>query len=587
MALQDHIRSLLQEAIQKAQKTGTLPAFSLPPLQITRTRDAAHGDLATNCALVLAKSAQCKPRDIAEQIVQHLPASDLIERAELAGPGFINFYLSDAARFEAIYEALDLGEDYGRSDLGKGKRIHMEFVSANPTGPLHVGHGRGAAYGACVYALLKHVGYHVHADYYVNDAGRQMRILALSTWIRYLQCLDEKVSLPEKAYQGDYIIDVAKQLIDAHHTRFYQKAAALEAAQPTIDPVEKPEAYLDALVEMAIHLLGKTDFELIRQTVLNHILEDIRDDLSAFGVEYDEWFRESRLIEDGQLDAGIAQLKAQDTVYEKEGALWFRATQFGDEKDRVLIRANGQPTYFASDVAYHLYKYNQGYDQIIDIFGADHHGYTPRINAFLKGLGKDPSQLTVLFVQFAILYRGKEKVSMSTRGGDFVTLRALREEVGNDAARYFYIMRKPEQHLDFDLSLATSRTNENPVYYIQYAHARIASVWRQLREQSLTFDMAAGKTHLSALNSAHETELLRQIAHFPEIIEAAATQYAPHTLAYFLQDFANAFHSYYNASKFLVDDASLRNARLCLIAATQQVLRNGLRLLGLSAPDAM
>lgn len=582
------IRDAVYQALTCLELDIDMSNFNRERINVERCRNPEHGDFACNIAMMLAKQAKTNPRELATTIIANIPSSSEIAEISIAGPGFINFRLTDTALLPVITDILSQANRYGDNDYGKGKRVHIEFVSANPTGPLHVGHGRGAAYGACVANLLSHVGFDVHREYYVNDAGRQMRILALSVWIRYLQFFKEPIELPKNAYQGNYIRDIAEQLNQQYQNRFHHNAAQILEQLPTdIDPVEDKESYIDAFVSVAKQMLGEENFAIIHDQGLSSILADIEDDLGEFGITYQEWFRESKLFDMGWLNEGVDLLKQHGYTYEQDNTLWFRATELGDEKDRVLIRSNGQPTYFASDVAYHLYKYNQGYDHIIDVFGADHHGYISRIRSFLKGLGKDPDKLTILLVQFAILYRGKEKVSMSTRSGEFVTLRELRYEVGNDAARYFYIMRKPEQHLDFDLDLAKSQSNDNPVFYVQYAHARVCSVWRQLDSNSLEYDQNIGIENLSALSLAHEKQLIATLAHYAEIIHNAAINYEPHLLANYLQELAAQFHSYYNACKFIVDDQALRNARLCLIAAVRQVIANGLHILGLSAPETM
>lgn len=584
------IAELIQQALTTLQSTKQLPN-DLPQrdIPIENCRNPDHGDFASNIALTLAKIAKQPPRQLAEQIVKLIPKNNHITDITIAGPGFINFKLTQDDTIAIVNTILKQQDQFGHQTLTKPQSVHIEFVSANPTGPLHVGHGRGAAYGACVANLLRAAGYSVHSEYYVNDVGRQMRILALSTWLRYLEHHGQTITLPKKAYQGDYIIDIAKTLSPTTEINIPNANTTLRNNIPTdiTDNKEQGDQYIDACIEQMIKLIGQTEFDHIRCHTLDAILADIKEDLGEFGVTYTEWFRESRLMQEQRFEAGIELLKQHGYTYEKAGALWFRATELGDEKDRVLIRANGQGTYFASDVAYHLYKYNQGFDRIIDIFGSDHHGYIARIRAFLKGLGQDPDKLTISLVQFAILYRGKEKIPMSTRSGQFVTLRELRQEVGNDAARFFYIMRKPEQHLDFDLTLAASRSNENPVYYIQYAHARICSVWRQLGQQQLTWDQDAGLTALAQLNSEHEQNIFKSLARFPELVQTAAERLEPHLIAHYLQTLANLFHTYYNASKFIVEDNDQRNAKLCLIAAVGQTLRNGLSLLGISAPEAM
>ncbi|MDP1574280.1 MAG: arginine--tRNA ligase [Coxiellaceae bacterium] len=554
-------------------------------IQLTRTKDESHGDFATNIAMMLAKKMGQNPRELAQKIIDALPKSPVIINVEIAGPGFINFFLNANSEHDSIKNVLSLKEKYGASQQGAHKKIHIEYVSANPTGPLHVGHGRSAAYGACVSNLLMTTGYDVHREYYLNDAGRQMRILGTSIWLRYIELHGEKITLPLNFYRGTYVIDIAKVLQKNHGDKF---VLPFEKILPSIaDTVDTKDDFIDQLTVNLSKALGADNYEIIRQLGVDDVTADICDDLKEFGVVYDEWFPESTLYKNGFLEKGIEALKKHHFTYEKEGALWFRATDLGDEKDRVLVRANGVPTYFASDVAYHTYKYDQGYDYIIDMFGADHHGYLPRIKAFLKGMGKDTDKLTILLVQFAILYRGQERVSMSTRAGEFVTLRELRHEVGNDAARFFYVMRKAEQHLDFDMELAKSTSNENPVYYIQYAHARICSVWRQLAEKKLRFDETSGLSHLDLLNTPEEKALITAIASYPELIADAAKSYAPHKVAHYLQTFAAHFHAYYNAHKFIIEEAALRDARLCLIKAAQQVIFNGLTILGVSAPEMM
>lgn len=590
--MKNHLAQLLTDAVHGLQAGGGLPADLEINLQIERTRDRAHGDFACNVAMTLAKAARSKPRDIAEKIVAALPASALVTNVEIAGPGFINFYLSPAAYHSVLNDILAQGIGYGRSDLGGGRSIQVEFVSANPTGPLHVGHGRGAAYGAAVSDLLEAVGYRVHREYYVNDAGRQMDILGTSVYLRYLDLCGEKFDFPSNGYKGDYVWDIAATLHRTHGNALQHSVAEVfknipaDAGKSTDDGGDKEE-HIDALIARARGLLGAERYREVFDLGLNVILDDIRRDLAEFGVEYTAWFSERSLTENGTVARTIERLQASGHVYEKDGALWFRSTDYGDEKDRVVARDNGQTTYFASDIAYHMHKLERGYSRIIDVWGADHHGYVPRVKAALAAIGEDPAKLDVLLVQFAILYRGGEKAQMSTRSGEFVTLRELRHEVGKDACRFFYVMRKCEQHMDFDLDLAKSESNENPVYYIQYAHARVMSVLRQMNEKGLQWDQANGAANLQRLTESHETELMVSLARYPEIIEAAAINHEPHQIAHFLRELANDFHTYYNAHQFLVDDSAVRNARLNLIQATRQVLANGLGLLGVSAPDSM
>ena len=557
-------------------------------INLERTRDRSHGDFASNLAMVLCKLAHSKPRELAERLVANLPASERVTRVEIAGPGFINFFLSPAAYHENVTQILQQGERYGHCGLGEGKLVLVEFVSANPTGPLHVGHGRGAAYGATVADLLEAVGYRVHREYYVNDAGRQMDILAASVYLRYLELCGEDIPFPSNGYKGDYVWDIGASLHRKHGDALRHPAQALFDGVPADEPDGgDKELHIDALVSRSKELLGQGTYREVFDLGLDSILENIRRDLEEFGVHYDAWFSERSLTGNGSVQRAIERLKLSGHVYEKGGAQWFRSTDFGDEKDRVIVRENGQSTYFASDIAYHMNKLERGYDRVIDVWGADHHGYVPRVKAALMALCDDVAKLDVLLVQFAILYRGGEKVQMSTRSGEFVTLRELRQEVGNDAARFFYVLRKCEQHMDFDLDLAKSQSSDNPVYYIQYAHARVASVLRQLQEKGLQWDAEAGRHELGRLTESHEDALLVNLARYPEIVESAAVQHEPHQLAHYLRELANDLHTYYNAHQFLVADEALRNARLNLIAATRQVLANGLGLLGVSAPDSM
>jgi len=586
--LKDQLVTRLAAAVQQLQADGTLPADIAPDIMVERTRDRAHGDYACNLAMTLAKAARCKPRDLAERIVAALETDAQVNRVDIAGPGFINFHLGADAWHGVIADILTRGGNYGRSELGKGQRVQVEFVSANPTGPLHVGHGRGAAYGAAVADLLVAIGYDVHREYYVNDAGRQMDILATSVWLRYLELGGEDFAFPANAYQGDYVQDIAAALRREHGDAYHHTSAEVFAnLPPDATAGGDKEDYIDALIARSRQLLGDNRYRFVFELGLNTILDDIRDDLALFGVNYETWYSERSLVESGAVNRAIERLRHSGQVYEQSGALWFRSTDYGDEKDRVLVRDNGQATYFASDIAYHMDKLERGFARVIDIWGADHHGYVPRVKAALQALGDDPARLDVLLVQFAVLYRGGEKMQMSTRSGEFVTLRQLRKEVGKDAARYFYVMRKCEQHLDFDLDLAKSQSNDNPVYYVQYAHARVMSVFRQLQEKQLQWDQAAGNAALATLVEPHEQELMIALSRYPEMLEAAALNHEPHHLTHYLRELANAFHTYYNAHTFIVSDAPLRNARLNLIEATRQVIANGLELLGVSAPDSM
>jgi arginyl-tRNA synthetase len=560
-----------------------------PPtaVSVERTRDPQHGDFATHVALRLAKSTRTKPRDLAQAIIAALPKSPLVARAELAGAGFINFFLTPEAYSRELARIHELGDRYGRSNLGGGERVMIEFVSANPTGPLHVGHGRQAAYGATLANLLNAVGCSVSREYYINDAGRQMDILTVSTWLRYLELGGQELPFPANGYRGDYVRPIAAFLQTVAGARLQRPAADVLANLPRDAPAGDKEVYIDALIARARELIGSDGFQRVLEVALERMLADIRDDLEQFGVSFDRWYSERALGESGAIDRALERLKAQGRLYEKDGAMWFRATEFGDEKDRVVVRENGVRTYFASDIAYHLEKRERGFSRLIDVLGADHHGYVARVRAGLEAMGEPGNSLEVNLVQFVSLFRGGEKVPMGKREAQFVTLRELREEVGNDACRFFYLMRSHEQPLDFDLELAKSRTNENPVYYIQYAHARVCSVMKQLDARGFEFDREEGLAHAGLLSGEHEQAVLKSLTRYPENLELAATTRAPHALVHYLRELANSFHTYYNAEQFIVPDPELRNARLALVEAVQQVIRNGLTLLGVSSPESM
>ncbi|MEJ2142686.1 MAG: arginine--tRNA ligase [Gammaproteobacteria bacterium] len=586
--MKSRLKTLINQAIESLQQDNTLPAELETNIQIERTRDKSHGDFACNIAMMLAKVARCKPRDLAEKITASLPQASEVEKVEIAGPGFINFFLSNSAFHAVVPNILDAGEQFGRSQVGAGKKVQVEFVSANPTGPLHVGHGRGAAYGATVADLLEALGFDVHREYYVNDAGRQMDILAASVWLRYLELCGEELPFPVNGYKGDYVWDIAAALHRENDDGLRHGWNEINKDLPAdeTDGGDK-EKYIDAIINKAKSLLRDDQYRLVFDLALNYILDDIRDDLHHFNVNYDEWYSERSLTDSGAVMRAIERLEKSGHTYEKAGAIWFKSSDYGDEKDRVIVRDNGQTTYFASDIAYHMDKLERGFDRVIDVWGADHHGYVPRVKAALEALGDDPSKLDVLLVQFAVLYRGGEKAQMSTRSGEFVTLRQLRKEVGSDAARFFYVMRKCEQHMDFDIDLAKSQSSDNPVYYIQYAHARVASVFRQLDEKGINYDQGSGLANLDKLAEHHEVGLFNNLNRYNEVLENAALNHEPHQLAHYLRELANDFHTYYNAHQFIVDDEVIRNARLCLISACQQVIANGLGLLGVSAPDNM
>lgn len=579
---------LLQQAVTTLKEQGILDRDLAVQIHLERARDAEHGDFATNLALLLAKPAKSNPRQLAEKIVAALPYDKLVSKVEIAGPGFINFFVNPDSQFEIVKHIHDAGPTFGLSTMGAGKRVQVEFVSANPTGPLHVGHGRGAAYGSAVADLLAAAGFEVEREYYVNDAGRQMDILATSVWLRYLEECGEVLPFPSNGYRGEYVREIAFNLHKSAGDAYRQATATVLNDIPADehDGGDK-EKHIDALIERTKALLGKDAYEAVFSAGLDEILADIQDDLGEFGVSYQHWFSERLLMDDGSIEQALKRLDAAGFLYLQDGATWFASSRLGDEKDRVVIRDNGQSTYFASDIAYHMNKLDRGFDQIVNIWGADHHGYIPRVRAAMQALGADESKLKVLLVQFAVLYRGDEKVQMSTRSGEFVTLRQLRNEVGKDACRFFYVMRKSEQHMDFDLKLATSKSNENPVYYVQYAHARVCSVFRQLDEKGRQRNLLLGMEHLNLLTEEHESALLMTLSKYPETLERAASQYEPHQLIHYVRELANQFHSYYNAHQFLVDDDKLCNARLNLIAAVRQVLVNVLNLLKINAPETM
>lgn len=582
------IETLILQAVDTLKANGDLDINTLPAVTIERSRDAQHGDFATNLALILAKAAKTNPRQLAEKVLAALPAHDAVTKVELAGPGFINFFINPVAQYAIINTIHELGRDFGLSTVGTGKKVQVEFVSANPTGPLHVGHGRGAAYGSVVADLLQAAGFDVEREYYVNDAGRQMDILATSVWLRYLEECGEVFVFPSNGYRGDYVRDIAAKIYKNSANAYHQPIAALLDNIPADEPQGgDKELHIDALIAKAKTLLGLQNYRAVFQVGLHDILEDIKADLSEFGVNYQHWFSEQQLVNDGSVEKALNRLRDGSHLYEKDGATWFASSELGDEKDRVVVRENGQYTYFASDIAYHHQKLERGFDQLINVWGADHHGYIPRVRAAIRALGADDSKLKVLLVQFATLYRGEEKVQMSTRSGEFVTLRQLRNEVGKDAARFFYAMRRSEQHMDFDLKLATSKTNENPVFYVQYAYARVCSVLRQLDEKGFQRNVQLGMDNLTLLSAEHEIALLGALARYAEALEKAALQHEPHLLINYLRDLAHEFHTYYNAHQFLVDDAPLRDARLNLVCAVKQVLANGLGLLNITTPETM
>ena len=578
--MQAQISKLLAAAVSRLQAAGDLPADLDAEVRVTRSKDKAHGDFASSLALRLSKPSGIPARLLAEKIVEHIPENPDIARIETAGPGFINFYLHTGTEAGILDQIIHEKNRFGHSQERSNRKILIEFVSANPTGPLHIGHGRGAAYGATIANLLEATGNEVQREYYVNDMGRQVDILTVSVWLRYLELCGQAPYFPVNAYQGDYIWDIAASVHREYRDTF------LHPVESHLQPAEQEdaEAYIDTVIRLAKALLSGEDYAALCRCALDTIADDIRNELERFAVSFDRWYSERSLTQ-ARIQSAIDTLTQNGHTYRKDGALWFSSTEFGDEKDRVLVRDNGQATYFASDIAYHLDKYERGFDQLINIWGADHHGYIQRVQAAMQALGKDPGCLRILLVQFANLYEDGKKLAMSTRSGEFVTLRQLRQQVGRDAARFFYVMRKCEQHLDFDLDLATSKTQDNPVYYVQYAHARICSILRQ--HHPPVQDDALTGADASLLVQEQEKTLIKLLAQFPETVQSAADQLAPHVIVGYLRSLANSLHSFYNAHQVLVSDTALRDARLKLIRAVQIVLGNGLTLLDVSAPEQM
>ncbi len=573
------IQGLLSHSIGRLVGMGEVPVGAFPVnMPVEASRHSGHGDYATGVAMSMARASGMKPRDLADRIQANLPPADFLERTEIAGPGFINFFLAKEALTGLVGEILERGDSFGKSAPGSFSRILVEFVSANPNGPLHVGHGRGAAFGDALARLLRAAGHHVDTEYYVNDLGRQMDILCVSVWIRYLQIHDLNIELPDGAYQGEYVVESARKL------KHKEGASLVCADSAQIDiQLDDKDATLTELISRTRQILGEDVFFRLRDNMLADMVEKIRSDLKLFGVQHDRWFYESQVSEQGDVDRAIKVLRDYGFLYEADGATWFRSSEFGDEKDRVVVRANGDLTYFASDIAYHLDKMRRDYDLVINIWGADHHGYVARMKAAMEASGENPKRLQILLVQFATLFRDSVKMSMSTRSGEFVSLKELIEETGRDAARFFYILRKSEQHLDFDLELAKRQSGENPVYYVQYAHARICSVMRQMNERGLK--RTGGDNSLLSQDS--EMDLLRRLSRFPDVVLSAATDYEPHQIAYYLRDVATDFHSFYNKERILDCEDALRCARLDLIDSVRQVLANGLDIIGVSAPVSM
>lgn len=561
--MKEIVTELLESALATLQSEGTLPSDQTFSPQVGNTKDKAHGDYACNVALVAAKAAGCPPRQLAENLISKLPASSAVAKVEIAGPGFINFFMSTASAFEVVNTILDQGHGYGRNNQGQGSQVQVEFVSANPTGPLHVGHGRGAAIGDCLCRLLDANGYKVTREFYYNDAGAQINNLALSVQARAKGLTPDSDSWPADGYQGDYIIDVANS---------YLAGETVTADDREVTGQKDPE-----------------DLESIQEFAVAYLRREQDLDLKAFGVAFDVYFLESSLYQDGKVEAAVERLTDNGFTYEKDGAMWLMTTEFGDDKDRVMRKKDGGYTYFLPDVAYHLDKWQRGFTTVINEQGADHHSTVTRVRAGLQALdaGIPKGWPDYVLHQMVMVTRSGQEVKISKRAGSYVTLRDLIDEVGRDATRFFLAARRVDSQLTFDIDLARSQTNENPVYYIQYAHARICSVLRKLAEEGQPRDWNESLGDLTLLTLDEEKDLANQLARYPELVANAAAQREPHHLTHYLRELAGQFHTYYNAHKVLVEDTAVRDARVSLYLAVRQVIANGLDLLGVSAPEEM
>lgn len=554
------LTQLLKQAYEAAVSDGALqPLASFPPIALEIPKIQSHGDFSTNLAMTMAAFQKRSPRDVAGIIVNYLNDEKcLLSKMEVAGPGFINFFIARHRWYRVLKTIHEQGAGYGTSQTGKGLRIQVEFVSANPTGPLHVGHGRIAAVGQTLATILKAAGYNVAKEYYVNDSGRQIRTLGQSVFVRYRQLMGQRLNLPADAYQGDYIRDLARVILENEGDRLL--------AVPEEEAIEHCARF-----------------------AANDILSGIRDDLTAFGVSFDTWFSEQSLYDAGHVEAVIEDGLARDMMYERNEALWFRTSSFGDEKDRVVVRGNGRTTYFASDIAYHKNKFDRGFDRIVDIWGADHHGYVPRVSASIEALGYDKKRFRVLLVQLVNLLRGGKPVAMSTRAGEFVTLKQVIDEVGRDAARFMFLLRHYDSPLEFDLELAKKESNENPVYYVQYVHARISNILKKAAERGYT-RIAWAEDFPDLINLPEEMDLIKVMARYPEVLELGARLMEPHRIPFYLKELAAAFHAYYHdreRHQVVGEDAGLSAARLYLVSAVRMIIRNGLTLMGVSAPENM
>ena len=580
---------LLNNALKNLEKIENIDLAKIK-VEIKKNKQKDHGDYSTNLAMIIAKKLSKPPLEVAELLVKETIKEKSIQQIKIAEPGFINFFIQEDSYLEILKKINKEKENFGKIKPGSKEKILIEYVSSNPTGPLHVGHGRGAAFGSVLSNILRARGFCVDEEYYVNDRGRQTEILALSVWVRYVQIFENQIPFPKGCYQGNYIYEIAKEVHDLYGEKYILKNNLLiELSQALTD--KNQEEDLDLLINLIRAKLKKKFLEL-SEFSLKFILEGIKEDLNCFGVKQNLWFKETSLFsktrkDPSLMDKSMSKLEEGGFIYEKEGASWFRSSDFKDDKDRVVRRGNSQTTYFASDIAYHLNKYQRGYKKIINIWGADHHGYLPRVSAAIKALGEDVKKLDVVFIQFANLLREGEKISMSTRGGEFVTLKELMEEVTPEAARFFFINRKGEQHLDFDLDLAKKQNQENPLYYIQYAHARICSLFQKLNVEKKSYKEKIAIENLNNLNDGLEIEMMKILSQYSEVIAKSAKNYEPHLICYYLRELASSFHSYYNNQKILVENQRELQPKLFMLFAIRQVIFNGLTILGISSPTSM
>ncbi|MBW2741617.1 MAG: arginine--tRNA ligase [Deltaproteobacteria bacterium] len=542
------IKNMIYNASMDAYDKGDLSSSDFPEIEVEEPNAGSHGDFSTNISMVMASIQKMPPRKIADAIIKNINDPDgMLDKTEIAGPGFINFFLNKHSWHPVLQKVHAQDALYGASNIGKGKKIQVEFVSANPTGPLHVGHGRGAAVGDSVANILLFCGYNVEKEYYINDSGRQINTLGRSVFLRYKELFDADVQFPEDCYQGDYVRDLAGKVRD-----------------------DNGDKLLSMSEEEAISYCARF--------AADNILSEIKEDLESFGVVFDRWYSEQSLFDSGKVDRVINNFRKQNIIFEDDGALWFRTKDFGDEKNRVVVRNNGLTTYFASDIAYHQDKFDRGFEKIIDVWGADHHGYIPRVSAAIEASDHTRDKFNVILIQLVNLLRDGKPVSMSTRSGEFVTLRDVINEVGSDAARFIFLTRHYESPLDFDLELAKKKTNDNPVYYVQYVHARISSIVRKAQERGIG-DIVRNDAAISRLNEPEEIQLIKAMARYPEIVRCSAKNMEPHRITYYLMNLASAFHAYYNKHKVLTDDAELTLGRLYLVLAIKKIIRNGLKLI--------